>query len=110
MTRTTSRNHRIVYRLTDSEYRCLARAAALADMTPNDFARTLVLQSEDDGEQHYSLRSDPAVIQHLHHLGYGLMALRERKDLPGFIVPRLEALCQRIEDVIDEAISREKLE
>ena len=93
-----------------AEVATLILEGLLARAVPMDFARVLALENGSGEEPHYCLRNDPVAIQHLHHIGCGLKMLLEREDLPGFVVPRLEKLCQRIEVIINDAVNREGLE
>ncbi|MBB5350661.1 hypothetical protein HNR46_000889 [Haloferula luteola] len=100
------RLHRIVFRLTDGEHRDLARRAKQLDRRANELARMLLLSALETPGQETSYY-DPAVVSELNAIGNNLNQITKGMHITGRLSPTVTALCQRIEDLIDEAIGKE---
>ncbi|MBK1883525.1 hypothetical protein JIN85_13955 [Luteolibacter pohnpeiensis] len=99
------RVHRIVFRLTSSEYECLLEQALQLGHRVNELARMLVISSLEVGEDERTL--DPAFVTGLNYIGHNLNQITKRMHMTGRLSPSLTALCERIEALIDEATAKE---
>lgn len=107
-TKTDARKARVVsFRVTDSEFARLAQRAAAANMRLNDFVRTIALTKTDTLKVKTYMRYDPMLISELNRIGNNLNQMVKRYHVTGKTSPYLEALCDRIDELIDQAIEAE---
>lgn len=97
-----NRTRNVSFRLTETEYARLAQSAAVADMRPNHLARRLVVSKSAQVTVQTHAAHDPALVRQLYHIGHNLNQITKAVHL-GRISPQIEALCQRIETIMDEA-------
>ena len=99
----------ISYRVTDHEYARLAERAAIANMRVNEFVKGLALSKSDALKVETTTRYDPRLINELNRIGTNLNQMVKRFHMTGRVSPKMEALCDRIEALIDEAQKAEEL-
>ena len=104
-----NRNHTrlsrsISFRLHEADYARVAYQAAAIDMRVNELARIRTL----DRDRQVIIRScrpyNPALITQLIAIGNNLNQMAKRFHMTGRVSPHLEALCIKIERLIDAAI------
>lgn len=99
----------ISFRVTDSEFARLAQRAAATNMRLNDFVRKIALLKSDTLKVKTYMRYDPMLINQLNRMGNNLNQLVKREHITGKRSSKIEALCEQIEAVIDEAIQAEDI-
>ena len=99
----------ISYRVTDSERAKLAQRAATSNMRINEFAKALALSKSDTLTVETTTRYDPMLINELNRIGTNLNQMVKRFHITGRVSPKMEALCGRIDALIDEALNVEDL-
>ena len=105
----TRKAHVISYRVTDSEHVNLARRAAAANLRINEFSKELALSKCNTLKVETTMRYDPRLINELNRIGTNLNQMVKRFHMTGRVSPKMEALCDRIEALIDEAQKAEEL-
>lgn len=109
-TTSDARKSRVIsFRVTDSEFARLAHRAATANMRVNDLVRMMALQKAEKLKVETFMRYDPMLISELNRIGNNLNQMVKRFHATGRISPHMEALCNRIDALIDEAIKAEGL-
>lgn len=103
------RSHVISYRLTDSEYARLAHRAAATNTRVNELAKTLALTKSETLKVETFMRYDPMLINELNRIGHNLNQMIKRFHMTGRISPHMEALCDRIDQLIDQAIDEKEV-
>lgn len=103
------KSHVISYRVTDSEHARLTNRAATANMRINEFAKELALSKSDTLQVETYMKYDPMLISELNRIGNNLNQMVKRFHMTGRISPLMESLCDRIDELIDEAINAEGL-
>ena len=99
-----ARKSRVVsYRLTDSEYARLAHRAATTNMRINELAKTLTLSKSETLKVETYMKYDPLLINELNRIGNNLNQMVKRYHMTGRASPLMEDLCDRIDQLIDQA-------
>lgn len=98
----------ISYRVTDGEHSRLADRAATANMRVNELAKKLALSRADNLKVETFMRYDPMLISELNRIGNNLNQMVKRFHMTGRVSPYMEALCDRIDQLIDEATAAEE--
>ncbi len=104
--RTTNKTRNVSFRLTEAEYARLAHQATTANMRVNHLARKLTTSKAKRLTITTHQSHDPALIRQLYHIGHNLNQLTKAAHL-GRISPQIEALCQRIDTLMNRAIGKE---
>ncbi len=94
----------ISYRVTESEYTRLAHRAATTNMRLNELAKTLALSKSDTLKVETFMKCDPMLISELNRIGNDLNQMVKRFHLTARVSPLMETLCDRIDQLIDQAI------
>ncbi|BCX48607.1 mobilization protein [Haloferula helveola] len=95
------------FRLTEADHIRLAREAETVDMSVGELARALTLSRVERLVIEATASHDPALVRQLYHIGHNLNQLTKNAHIFGRIQPRVEALCRRIDALMDEAIGKE---
>ena len=103
-----NRNHTrlsrsISFRLHEADYARVAYQAAAIDMRVNDLARRRTLDRDRQIIIQSHRRYDPALITQLIAIGNNLNQMTKRFHMTGRVSPHLEALCFKIEKLVDAA-------
>ena len=104
------KTHIVSYRLTDEEYACLSERAVSINLKANEFAKRLALSRKNTLKVNTCRKHDPRLINELSRIGNNLNQMVKRLHMTGTISARAIDLCDRIEALIDEALSEEGLE
>jgi len=103
-----ARKSRVVsFRLTDAEFTRLAHKAAAANLRIHDLARRLTLSNDSAVEVETIRRTDPMLISQLNRIGHNLNQLVKNAHIFGRVSPQIDALCRKIDHIIDEAVQGE---
>ena len=94
----------ISFRLHEADYAKVAYQAAVIDKRVNELARMRTLQSKRPVIIKTNRRYDPALVIQLIAIGNNLNQMVKRFHMTGRVSPQLEALCFKIERMIDDAI------
>ena len=97
----------ISFRLNEADYTRVAYQAAVVNCRVNEVARMRTLQSDQQIIIQQYRSYDPALITQLIALGNNLNQMVRRFHMTGRISPHLDALCIRINQLIDLAIEEE---
>ena len=103
------KTRKLCYRLSEAEYLKLSHKAASMGVSVNELARRLALDGSDALNVTVNERIDPALIQQFHHIGVNLNQAVKRFHMTGRSPKYLDAMCERIDALIDEAQSQEKI-
>ena len=105
-----ARKSRVIsYRVTDSEHARLAHRAATANMRLNELAKALALSKSDTLKVETYMKYDPLLINELNRIGNNLNQMVKRFHMTGRVSPKMELLCDRIDQLIDQALEEENL-
>lgn len=96
-----------MFRISEAEFLRLAQKAAASDMGVNEFARLLTLSREAQIEIQTCEKADPALISQLGRIGNNLNQLVHNAHIFGRVSPKVEELCEQIEQIIDGAADME---
>ena len=94
----------ISFRLHEADYARVAYQAAVIDLRVNELARMRTLKNDQQILIRQYSRHDPALVTQLIALGNNLNQMVKRFHMTGRISPHLEALCYKIEQLIDTAV------
>lgn len=95
------------FRLTEGDYSLLARKAESANMSVGELARLLALSRVERLVIEAQATHNPALVRQLYHIGHNLNQLTKNAHIFGRIQPRVAALCERIDALMDEALGKE---
>lgn len=104
------KSHIISYRVNEAEYARLSHRAATANMRINEIAKELALSKSDTLKVETYMKYDPLFIHEINKIGANLNQMVKRFHMTGRVSPLMEALCDRIDDLIDEAKQTEGFE
>lgn len=94
----------ISFRLHEADYARVAYQAAVIDKRVNELARMRTLHSKRPIIIRTNRRYDPSFIVQLIAIGNNLNQMVKRFHMTERVSPQLEALCFKIEQMIDTAI------
>lgn len=97
------RPHVVSFRLTDAERAALEEVAARARVRFNELARKLTVAGGDRVVIKTYKACDPAFLAQIAQIGNNLNQLTRKAHVSGVINPRIDALCEQIEDIVTEA-------
>lgn len=98
----------ISFRLNDADFTRVAYQAAVLNLRVNELARMRTLGSEQQPIILQTHRTyDPSLITQLIAIGNNLNQMVKRFHVTDHVSPYLEALCRKIERIIDAAIQDE---
>ena len=108
-TKDTRKTRRISCRITEAEYLLICHKAAVFGVSIHELARRLALGCANGVNITVNERVNPALIQQLHHIGVILNQAVKRFHMTGCSSKYLDVMCERIDALIDEAQSQEKI-
>ena len=94
----------ISFRLHEADYARVAYQAAVIDLRVNELARMRTLQNDQQIIIQQNRTYDPVLITQLIALGNNLNQMVKRLHMTDRVSPYVEALCFKIEQLIDAAI------
>ena len=94
----------ISFRLSEADYARVAYQAAAIDMRVNELARLRTLENDRQIIVRSQRSCDPAFIVQLIAIGNNLNQMVKRLHMTGRVSPHIEALCIKIDQIIDAAI------
>lgn len=95
------------FRVSEADHSRLAECAADAGMSVGELARELALSRVERLVIEAQASHDPALVRQLYHIGHNLNQLTKNAHIFGRIQPRVQALCERIDSLMDEALGKE---
>lgn len=106
----SKKSRQIIFRLTEDEYLHLLAVAIKAGMQPNDLARMLVVQRNQDIVVATTQRLDPALIKRLDRIGWNLNQLVKNAHTFGRVPPTVEIMCEDLRRIVRAATDHEHKE
>ncbi|MBK1883778.1 hypothetical protein JIN85_15270 [Luteolibacter pohnpeiensis] len=97
----------VSFRTTRSEYARLEFNSAATLIQINQIARDRVLGQAIHPVIEIVPKVDPSLIQEIHYIGHNLNQLVKNAHIFGIVSPDVEALCLRIEHLINRAIAED---
>lgn len=97
------RPHVVAFRLTDGEFAGLVAAARRARVRFNELARRFTLAGGERVVVKTYKACDPAYLAQLAQIGNNLNQLTRKAHVSGVVNPQVDALCARIEEIVNEA-------
>ncbi len=101
------RRHQIIFRLNDLEYEPLRFRAEKCGLTVNEFMRSLARTSEGRVVFQVSSRFDPRYLAQVKRIGNNLNQLVHNAHIYGRVSPRIEFLCEEIQQIVLEAVKEQ---
>ena len=101
------RSRQISFRLTEGEHDALVALAAQVGLSPGELARRIVRQRRSDLVIETSSRVDPALLKRVEQIGRNINQLVKNAHIYKRVSPKLEPLCEEIQDLVLTATTRE---
>ncbi len=98
------RSRHIIFRLTDEEYDRLDALAQRTGLPPNELARRFTRRGGRKLVVQTSRRCDPAFLKRIDQIGHNLNQLVKNAHIFGRVSPRLQMLCDAIEQIVTLAM------
>jgi len=98
------RNRHVIFRLTDQEYAALCATAERAGLSPNELGRRLTRKRHQRLIIHTYRHCDPAFLKRIDQIGHNLNQLVKNAHIFGRVSPRIEQLCETIDQMVSQAI------
>ncbi|WP_411845634.1 hypothetical protein AAFN60_18625 [Roseibacillus persicicus] len=100
---TPRRRHQVIFRLNDIEYEPLRVRAEQCGLTTNEFARALARTPDGRVTLQVASRFDPLYLAQVKRIGQNLNQLVHNAHIFGRLSPRVEMLCNDINDIVINA-------
>jgi len=97
----------IIFRVTDAQFQKLEQVAEKAGKRVNDTARIATLSNAERIIVKTYASCDPALLKRLDRIGNNLNQLVKNAHIFGRVSPDIEELCERISELMLQAISQE---
>ncbi len=100
-------SRQVIFRMKDTDYEKLEAQAKLVGMSVNQLARLLTCDRSKQLVIETHSRMDPAYLKRLDKLGHNLNQLVKNAHIFKRVSPKVEELCNQIEQVIFEVVYEE---
>lgn len=97
-------SHQIVFRLTAAEFERVQAKAERAGLGANELARRMVRRGGGRVVIETSRRTDPAILKRLERIGLNLNQLTKNAHIFKRVSPRVEFLCQEIQELMSQTL------